>query len=51
MAEILKNNSYMALPSSIKRGNPAPLDVTEVWFSYDEMVEYASTNVTAYVGQ
>lgn len=51
MAEILKNNSFMALPSSIKRGNPAPLDVTEIWFSYDEMANYAATNATAYVGQ
>lgn len=51
MAEILKNNSFIALPSSIKRGNPAPLDVTEIWFSYDEMANYAATNVTAYVGQ
>lgn len=51
MAEILKNNSFIALPSSIKRGNPAPLDVTEIWFSYDEMANYATTNATAYVGQ
>lgn len=51
MAEILKNNSYMALPSSIKRGNPASIDVTEVWYSYEEMVNYAKENATAYVGQ
>ena len=51
MAEILKNNSFMALPSSIKRGNPAPLDVSEIWFSYEEMANYAATNATAYVGQ
>lgn len=51
MAEILKNNSFMALPSSIKRGNPAPLDVTEIWFSYEEMADYAANNATAYVGQ
>lgn len=51
MAEILKNNSFMALPSSIKRGNPAPLDVSEIWFSYEEMAAYAATNATAYVGQ
>ena len=41
----------MALPSSIKRGNPAPLDVSEIWFSYEEMAAYAATNATAYVGQ
>lgn len=51
MAEILKEYSYMALPSSIKRGNPAPLDVSEIWFSYEEMAAYAATNATAYVGQ
>lgn len=51
MAKILKEYSYMALPSSIKRGNPAPLDVSEIWFSYEEMAAYAATNATAYVGQ
>lgn len=51
MAKILKNNSFMALPSSIRRGNPAPLDITEIWFSYTEMADYATNNDTAYVGQ
>lgn len=51
MAKILKDNSLMSLPSSIRRGNPAPLDITEIWFSYAEMADYAANNVTAYVGQ
>jgi hypothetical protein len=51
MAEILKEYSYMALPSSIKRGNPAPLDVSEIWYSEEEMLNYVQNDPTAYVGQ
>lgn len=51
MAEILKDYSYMALPSSIKRGNPAPLDVSEIWYSEEEMLNYVQNDPTAYVGQ
>lgn len=49
---ILKENiNFVAFPSSFKRGNPIPLDVSSIWYNYDEMASYASSNVTAYVGQ
>lgn len=51
MATIQENYKYMALPSNIKRGNPIPLDTTAVWYSYEEMAEYARSFPTAYVGQ
>lgn len=51
MATILKNSSSMGMPMNIQRGNPIPLDSTEVWYSFDEAQAYARTGVTAYVGQ
>ena len=51
MAIIKKNGNYMSLPKGYKRGNPIPLDVSSVWYSYEEMVNYAKNNATAYVGQ
>ena len=51
MAVILNNAPYMGLPLSIKRGNPAPVDTTAVWYSLTELNEYAKTGATAYVGQ
>lgn len=51
MATIKQNPDYMALPSSIKRGQNAPLDTTAVWYSLDELKEYAANGATAYVGQ
>ena len=51
MATIQDNYKYMALPSNIKRGNPIPLDTSSVWYSYEEMAEYAKSFPTAYVGQ
>lgn len=51
MAIINKNTTYMALPSSIKRGNPFPLDTTAVWYDEALMKDYAATSVVAYVGQ
>jgi hypothetical protein len=50
MAVIKKDGSYMSLPKSYKRGNPIPLDISSVWYSYNEMSEYAKNNPTAYVG-
>lgn len=51
MAVIKKQNSYMGLPMNIARGNPVPLDKTEIWYSRTEMENYAKTSVVAYVGQ
>ena len=51
MAVIKKDGTYMALPQSIKRGNPIPLDTTSIWYSYEEMAAYAASGATAYVGQ
>lgn len=51
MAKILENAAYMALPLSIKRGNPAPIDTTAVWYDKAAMQAYAQSGATAYVGQ
>ena len=51
MAVIKTNGGYNALPISYKRGNPIPLDKSAVWYDYDLMVAYATTDPTAYVGQ
>ena len=51
MAVIKKDGNFMGLPMNIKRGNPIPLDTTEIWYSYEEMENYAKTGATAYVGQ
>lgn len=51
MAVIKKDGGYMGLPISIARGNPIPLDNSEIWYNFDEMVEYAKSNPIAYVGQ
>lgn len=50
MAKIF-NNDYMALPISIKRGNPAPVDTTAVWYAKADLETYAASGATAYVGQ
>lgn len=51
MAVIDKQLNYMGLPMNIARGNPIPLDKSEIWYSYEEMADYAKTSVVAYVGQ
>ena len=51
MATILNNAPYMGFPLSIKRGNPAPVDTTAVWYDKTELETYAATGATAYVGQ
>lgn len=51
MAKILNDAPYMGLPLSIKRGNPAPVDTTAVWYSKTELEAYAKSGATAYVGQ
>lgn len=51
MASIKKNGNSMGLPMNINRGNPIPLDTTEIWYSLAEAQAYARTGATAYVGQ
>ena len=51
MATIMNDAAYMGFPLSIKRGNPAPVDTTAVWYSKTELEEYAASGATAYVGQ
>lgn len=52
MATIDKLYKSMGLPMNIKRGNPWPLDVSSVWYSYEEMSAYATDAAgVAYVGQ
>ena len=51
MATILNNAPYMGFPLSIKRGNPAPVDTTAVWYNKTKLETYAASGATAYVGQ
>lgn len=51
MATILHDAAYMGFPLSIKRGNPAPVDTTAVWYNKTELEAYAASGATAYVGQ
>lgn len=51
MAVIMNDAAYMGFPLSIKRGNPAPVDTTAVWYSKTELEAYAKSGATAYVGQ
>ena len=51
MATIMNNAAYMGFPLSIKRGNPAPVDTTAVWYNKTELETYAKSGATAYVGQ
>lgn len=51
MAVINKQIAYMALPLSIRRGNPFPIDEYSVWYDKAQMENYAQTSPVAYVGQ
>lgn len=51
MAIIKKDGNFMGLPMNIARGNPIPLDKSEIWYSYEAMAHYAETDPVAYVGQ
>lgn len=51
MAVIMNDAAYMGFPLSIKRGNPAPVDTTAIWYSKTELEAYAKSGATAYVGQ
>ena len=50
MAVIKKDGNIMALPLSIKRGNPIPVDSTQVWYTFEELQTYAQSDPVAYVG-
>lgn len=51
MAVINKDIAYMALPLSIRRGNPFPIDEYSVWYDMKELTTYAQSSPVAYVGQ
>ena len=51
MAVIKLDGGYNAFPISYKRGNPIPLDQSDIWYDYADMVAYAKTDPVAYVGQ
>lgn len=51
MAIIKKDGNTMGLPMNITRGNPIPLDSTQVWYSFEDAQNYAKNGSTAYVGQ
>lgn len=51
MATIQKTYNSMGLPMNIIRGNPIPIDSTELWYSKAEAEAYASSDPRAYVGQ
>lgn len=51
MASIKKDYNTMGLPMNITRGNPIPVDSTEIWYSLEEAKEYALNGKTSYVGQ
>jgi hypothetical protein len=51
MAVIKKDGNFMGLPMNVARGNPIPLDKSEIWYSYEDLVAYAKTDPVAYVGQ
>lgn len=51
MAIIKKDGNFMGLPMNIARGNPIPLDRSEIWYSFSEMENYAKESPVAYVGQ
>lgn len=51
MAVINKDIAYMALPLSIRRGNPFPIDEYSVWYDMEKLTTYAQSSPVAYVGQ
>ena len=51
MAVINKHIAYMALPLSIRRGNPFPIDEYSVWYDMEELTTYETSSPVAYVGQ
>ena len=50
MAKLIKNYDVMSFGKSFSRLNGQPLDKSEVWYNYQDLVDYAKTDA-AYVGQ
>lgn len=50
MAQIEKDVKVMPLPLAIERVNPIPVDSTSIWYSQEELENYAKSEL-AYVGQ
>lgn len=51
MANINKTVGASSLPVMFRRGYSVPLDSTAIWYNYEDLVAYAKTGATAYVGQ
>lgn len=48
---VYTTGNSMSFGNAMLRGNGIPLDITEVYDSYDKAVKYAATNAVAYEGQ
>lgn len=51
MANIKKTYNASSLPVAFSRGDSIPIDKSLVWYSFEELQNYAKTGATAYVGQ
>lgn len=51
MANIKKTFTASSLPVAFNRGDSIPIDKSLVWYSFEELENYAKTGATAYVGQ
>ena len=61
MAQFSNGKTYntMGLPMNITRGNPIPIDISEIWYALGDEINpavgtaryYAKNDPTAYVGQ
>lgn len=50
-ASVYTNGNSMSFGNAMLRGNGVPLDITEVYDSYEAAVNYAANNPVAYEGQ
>lgn len=51
MAFIKEITLPVSMPKALSRTNAIPLDSTSVWYSLEDLQNYATTNAAAYVGQ
>ena len=51
MAKINKNIAQFGMPAGMNRAEAGPLDLSSVYYSYEEMEAYATSGKVAYVGQ
>lgn len=51
MANIKKTYTASSLPVAFSRGDSIPIDSSLVWYSLEELENYAATSAVAYVGQ